>query len=376
MIYVFWSALIFLAYTFAGYPLLLWMLSLLHRRAHQRRPYWPAVSLIIVAHNEAKQIEPKILNTLEIKYPEDKREILIASDGSDDATADIIRSYADRGVTLIEIPERRGKHHAQMMARDMSHGEILIFSDASVRLESDVLQRMVSNFTDTSVGCVSSEDDLAATTSMIGEDSYVDFEMRLRRLESQVNSLVSLSGSFFAARREVCADWNPRQSSDFFLALNAVARGFRAVVDPECRGRYGLAPSKKAEFGRKVRTIVHGMDVFFTHMSCLNPRRFGLFSWQLLSHKLFRWLVPLALLSLASSSPFLWGAGLFYRLCLIGQVFLYVSGIVGLNSASLRHVKLLRLAGFFLMGNAAAAFAWAKYCAGERFTVWQPTQRE
>ena len=377
MTWIFWSALFVLAYTFIGYPLLLWALSCFHKRVHRRDTHWPSVSLIIAVHNEFKRIDAKILNSLELQYPEGKREILVASDGANDGTADIIRSYADRGVKLIEIPERRGKHFAQMKARDASTGQILVFSDVSVRLDSDVLQKMVSNFIDPSVGCVSSEDSLTATAqSSMGENSYVDFETRLRRLESQVNSLVSLSGSFFAARREVCDDWNPLQSSDFFLALNAVSRGFRAVVDPTCRGYYGSAPLKRSEFIRKVRTIVHGLDVFFTHLKFLNPVRFGLFSLQLISHKLFRWLGPFALLSLTFSSVFLWKASLIYRVCLIGQIFLYGCGAVGLMGSNQRKVKLFTLAGFFLMGNAAAAYAWLRYCSGERYAAWQPTQRE
>jgi cellulose synthase/poly-beta-1,6-N-acetylglucosamine synthase-like glycosyltransferase len=377
MAWIFWFALSLLAYTFLGYPLLLWVLSCFRRRTHRREAFWPSVSLIIAAHNESKRIGSKLNNCLELKYPEGELEILVASDGSNDGTADIVRSYTSRGIKLIEIPERRGKHHAQMKARDASQGQILIFSDVSVHLDSDVLQKMVSNFADPAVGCVSSEDSLMtkAQTSA-GEDSYVGLETRLRRLESQVNSLVSLSGSFFAARRKVCEKWDPQQSSDFFLALNAVEKGFRAVVDPECKGYYGLTPLKKNEFTRKVRTIVHGLDVFFSNLRLLNPARFGFFSLQLISHKLFRWLVPLAVLSVAISNCFLWRDGLFYQICLVGQISAYLIGVVGLIGSSQRHGKLFKLAGFFIMGNAAAAYAWVKLWSGEKYATWRPTRRE
>jgi cellulose synthase/poly-beta-1,6-N-acetylglucosamine synthase-like glycosyltransferase len=377
MIGLFWTAVIFLAYTFGGYFLSLWVVSLLRRRPHRQETTWPMISLVIAAHNEAGQIEQKIINSLELEYPEDRLEILVASDGSTDATPDIVRSFAPRGIKLIEIPQKRGKHYAQMLARDASRGGILVFSDASVRMTPQTLQRIASNFADPSVGCVSSEDHVVlATQKPLGEDAYVDFEMRLRRLESKINSLVSLSGSLFAARREVCAEWNPWQSSDFFLALNAVGLGLRAVVDPECQGWYKLVLSSKAEFTRKIRTIVHGLDVLFTRLRFLNPLRFGLFSWQLASHKLFRWLGSWALLIALVTNCFLWEAGLFYRVCLVGQSIIYGCGILGLAAPRLRRFKLFKLPSFFLMGNAASAAAWIRYCGGERFVAWQPTQRE
>ncbi len=376
MIWVFWTALALLAYTVVGYPLLLWGISLFRRRSYRLAPCWPTISLIIAASNEAGQIEEKIRNSLALDYPEDKREILVASDGSTDATPELIRAFRDRGVKLIELPERRGKHFAQMLARDASRGEILVFSDAGVRLEPKTLERIASNFADPSVGCVSSEDHITPTAgTSLGEDSYVDFETWLRRLECRVNSLINLSGSLLAARREVCADWNPRQSSDFFLALNAAAMGLRAVVDPECRGWYGTSPSGKTEYRRKIRTIVHGLDVFFTHLSFLNPWRFGLLSWQLASHKLLRWLVPWLLLLVAVANGFLWNAGLFYRLCLGGQVFLYACAILGWTMPGLKRFRIFKLTSFFLLGNVAAAVAWMKYIGGERFASWKPTVR-
>lgn len=376
MVYLFWVASIFLVYTFVGYPLVLWILSLLRPRVHRKGSIRPTVSLITVAHNEAKVIGSKILNTLELIYPEDKREIIVVSDASEDGTPAIVHSFSDRGVKLVEVPERRGKHHGQMVARDASHGEILIFSDAAVFLETNVLEKIVSNFADSSIGCVSSEDRVVeAKKTWIGEESYIQFEMWLRRLESRVGSLVNVSGSFFAARREVCEKWHPQQSSDFFLALHSAARGLRSVVDPECRGYYGLVRSKKAEFQRKIRTIVHGIDLLSSHLGLLNPFRYGLFSWQLMSHKLFRWLMPFAILGVLASNPFLWSRGLFYRICLTLQGVLYASGLLALAVNYLSRFRPFKLASFFLLGTAATLIAWLKFCFGETYVTWEPSRR-
>ena len=376
MIWIFWSAALFLIYTFAGYPLLLWVISLWRSRAHQRAAIQPKVSLIIPAHNEAGLLRSKIENSLELVYPRDKLEIIVASDASTDDTADIVRSFAKDDVKLVEIPERRGKHHAQMIAREVSQGEILVFTDACVHLESDALRRIGSNFADPSVGCVSSEDQVVEPKkSWMGEQFYVLFEMWLRRLEAQTGSLVTASGSFFAARREVCKAWHPEQSSDFFIPLHTVAQGRRAIIDPDCHGHYAVVRCEKAELQRKVRTIVHGLAVLFSHLEMLNPLRYGFFSWQLISHKLFRWLMPFGILSLLVSNAFLWKSGAFYRVSLVLQAAVYGSALLALGTGRLAQFKAFRLASFFLLGNAATLMAWVKFCSGERFAAWHPTRR-
>lgn len=376
MVWLFWFALIFLAYTCVGYPLLLTILSIWRRRPHRQGTVWPTISLIIPAHNEGQGIAAKIKNSLALAYPSEKRQIIVALDGSHEETANIARSFTDCGVKFVEVPERRGKHYAQMVARDVSHGEILVFTDASVHLEPDALQKIVSNFADPCVGCVSSED-LVVTekNAWMGERFYVEFEMRLRRLEAESGSTVGSSGSFFAARREVCKVWHPEQSSDFFLPLHAVAYGMRAVVDRECRGYYTVVHSEKAELHRKVRTIVHGLDVLFYHRELLNPLRYGFFSWQLASHKLFRWLVPFAAFSLLLSNVFLWEAGGLYRVSLICQLALYGIGALALTAGRLTQFKAFKPFSFFLLGNAATVMAWIYFLSGEKFVAWQPSRR-
>ena len=376
MIVIFWLSFAFLAYTFLGYPLLLWLLSLLRRRAHRRQEIFPSVSLIIAVHNEAAGIARKLQNSRELDYPPDKLEILVASDGSQDATAEIVRSFVGSGIRLVELPERRGKHHAQMVARDHSCGDILVFSDCSIHLQPDALRKIVSNFADPAVGCVSSEDRVVtAKDALQGEGSYINFEMWLRRLESCVGSLVGASGSFFAARRELCAEWHPDQSSDFFIPLHTAKKGLRTVVDPESVGEYGLTRSEKAEFQRKVRTIVHGLEVLFHHLALLNPFRYGLFSWQLASHKLARWMAPFAALLLLVASFSLWNAGPFFQVAALAQAGLYFTGLTALAVKRVAALKPFRFASFFLLGNAATLTAWLQFGLGERYVSWEPTHR-
>jgi cellulose synthase/poly-beta-1,6-N-acetylglucosamine synthase-like glycosyltransferase len=376
MVWVFWLSVGFVVYTLVGYQTLLWIISRFRRQEHRREDVTPTVTVIVVAHNEAATIAEKIRNTLAFDYPRDKLEIIVGSDGSQDATVEIIQSFANAGVKLVESPERLGKHHIQMLARDIASGEILVFTDASIRVETNVLRKMVSHFADPAIGCVCSIDQiLEPRKGWRGEHFYVSGEMGLRQLEAQVGSLVSLSGSLFAVRRNVSEEWHPDMSSDFFLALHAVERGYRAVMDPECRARLSMVRSQKAELTRKVRTIVHGLVVFFAHLNLLNPFRYGIFSWQLLSHKFCRWLLPFAALSALISNVFLWKAGLFYQVCLLLQLAGYAAGLVSHAGGRLAELGVFKLASFFVMGNVATLAAWWKFCRGEKLVSWEPSRR-
>lgn len=376
MLYLFWLPVGFVLYTLVGYPTLLWLVSLFRTRPDRRGAMLPTVSIIIVAHNEGAALAEKIRETLAFDYPQDKLEVVVGSDASTDETFQIVRSFAAQGLKLVESPQRLGKHHLQMLVRDVSRGEILVFTDATIRIEPGVLRKIVAHFADPSVGAVCSVDQLAdGKKNWRGEHFYVYGEMGLRRLEAQVSSLVSLSGALFGLRREICDAWHPDMSSDFFLALHTVERGYRSVLDPECRARLRIIKSQKAELSRKVRTIVHGLVVFFSHLHLLNPFRFGIFAWQLMSHKLFRWLLPFALILVLVSNAFLWRVGGIYRVTLILQLIGYAAGLISSLLGDRASLGVLRLANFFVLGNAATLIAWWRFCQGDKMVVWEPSRR-
>ena len=376
MLIAFWLALAFLVYTLVGYPTLLWIVSSLRSRAHQTGEVTPSVSVIIVVHNAAGSVGEKIRNTLAFDYPREKLEIIVGSDGSADTTGDVVRSFASQGVKFVESVQRLGKHHIQMLARDAARGEILVFTDASIRVEPQVLRKMVSHFADSSVGAVCSVDQLLdAKKDWLGEHFYVYGEMGLRRLEAEVSTLVSLSGALFSVRRSLCDVWHPDQSSDFFLALHVASRGLRAILDPECRAKLGIVKSEREELTRKARTIVHGLVVFFSHLELINAFRYGLFSWQLVSHKLCRWLLPFGVIAVLVSNCFLWEAGLFYRGFLILQLLGYTAGLAAFAGKGLARIGILKMASFFVMGNVATLLAWWKFLQGDKMVTWEPSRR-
>ena len=375
MTLIFWGSLAFLIYTFVGYPILLFIISKIKPQEVNKTEICPSITVIIPAYNEGLRLASKIENTLDLEYPRSQFEIVVASDGSTDDTVRIAESFSDRGVKTLSIPVRTGKHYAQMKAREVATGEILLFTDAAVRLDKTVLRKLVANFADAKVGCVSSEDRVVVNDSRYGESSYVSFEMWLRRLESKAGSIVSASGSFFAVRRSLCQEWHSEQSSDFFLPLHVALGSKRSIVDPDCLGYYGVTQQRGGEFRRKVRTIVHGLHVLFTHWELLNPFRYGFFALQLTSHKLFRWLVPFAALSLFASSWFVRSSGWMYGGMFDGQVLVYAAGIAALVFRDLRRFVIFKAPSFFLMSSVATIQAWINFCSGERFAVWQPTHR-
>jgi len=376
MVYLFWFSLAFLAYTFVGYPALLWALSLVRKRDDRRGDFVPTVTVITVVHNGAALVGEKIKNTLEFDYPREKLEIIFCSDGSTDDTPATVRSFASQGVRFVESKQWIGKHHVQKMALDIAQGEILVFTDTAIYVDPAVLRKMMAHFADESIGCVCSVDQMQDTKKgRMGETLYVYGEMGLRRMESQVSSLVSLSGALFAVRRSMCGTWHPDQSSDFFLALHAVMRGLRAVLDPECPARVGVVRSGRGELSRKMRTIVHGLVVFFSHLELLNPFRYGLFSWQFASHKLCRWLLPFATIGVLLANVFLWRAGLFYQICMIGQLAGYGLSLVSLFGGRLSRVIFIRMASFYVIGNVATLWAWWKFCMGDKVVTWEPSRR-
>lgn len=354
------------------------LISVFIRKEVKKRDITPNVSFIITAYNEEKRIKDKIENTLKQDYPEEKLEILVASDCSTDKTDEIVKLYQFQGVKLIRSPERRGKENAQKYAVEKASGEILVFSDVATILQPDGVSKIVRNFNDPTIGCVSSVDRFKEKDGEVsGEGAYVRYEMFLRNLESKVNSLVSLSGSFFAARKEVCKNWSSELQSDFNTLLNSIKKGLRGISDPESVGYYTNIADEKKEFQRKVRTVIRGIHVFMKSLPMLNPFKYGIFSWQLFSHKLCRWLVPFAMIIFFISNWLLvyLNKSEIYTFLFIVQITFYLIAFIGFISKTLAAKPLIKLPSFFILVNLSILNAWYRYIKGERMTAWEPSKR-
>ena len=257
-----------------------------------------------------------------------------------------------------------------------ARGEVIVFSDVGTRLDVRGLREIAGNFSDSSVGCVSSEDRvLGADGRPGGEGLYVRYEMWLRSLESRVNSLIGLSGSFLAARREMCGDFSTDMDSDFRTVLNSMKVGLRAVRAPVAIGYYRDLHDSQQEFQRKVRTVLRGQTVFFQHLEFLNVFRNGLFSYQDFCYKLLRWLVPFLLLTAFVANLVLAFQAWYYALMLLAQVGFYGIGLANWTEVVQPRCAAIRVPLYFLMVNLAIGLAWWRYVRGNRIITWAPSER-
>lgn len=373
--FFFWTCAAFVFYAYAGYPLALFALARLRSRPVDRADITPRVSLVITARNEENRIRAKIENTLALDYPSACLDVIVASDCSTDGTHAIVQEYAARGIRLVVSPERRGKEFAQQLAIAASSMDILVFSDVATELEPQGLRCIVRNFADATIGCVSSVDRVIGPDGRVsGEGAYVRYEMLLRSLETRLGSVVGLSGSFFAARRDVCRVWAVDLPSDFTTLLNTWRCGLRGISDPESVGYYRDLADGRREYSRKVRTIVRGMAALLRHLELLNPFRYGIASWQLFSHKVCRWLVPFALVGLFVSNLLLMPRSGLYAVLGIAQLAGYGIATVGL----LRREPpsgFRRLLTFLVLANVSTLNAWYDLLRGRRFVTWEPSRR-
>jgi cellulose synthase/poly-beta-1,6-N-acetylglucosamine synthase-like glycosyltransferase len=370
------------AYAYIGYPILLRGLGLLRPRpsAPADPAEWPDVTITVPAFNEAATIAATIDRLLTTDYPAARRHILVVSDASTDGTDDIVRQYADRGVELLRLSARGGKTAAENAAAQHVRTDIIVNTDASVRVLPDALKPLVRALGDPTVGVASGRDVSAgdeAVEGNRGESGYVSYEMRVRALETRIGSIIGASGCFYAFRRSVYdAEFPPELSRDFASVLIAREQGFRAVsVD----GAVCVVPrtvSLDAEYRRKVRTMARGLATLWYKRALLNPFRYGMFAVMLASHKLVRWLVYAALplgaigiLLLVPSHP----AAL---IAVAAGVLGAGLGVVGVRwSRATAPPRVVALAAFAWASALAGVMAWRDALAGRRRAVWEPTKR-
>ncbi len=356
-------------YAYAGYPLLLWLLAHVSPRIVREAEIHPPLSIIITVHNGAAELPRKLEDTLALAYPGEK-EIIVSSDGSTDETEAIARRFEDRGVRLVASAERAGKEAGQARAIAAARGEILVFTDGRTRLADEALVELVKPFADPTVGAVSTEDDVESEG---GEGAYVRYEMALRRLENRATSLVGLSGSGFAVRRELAQPWPTDLASDFRTALEVARRGYRAVSQPSAVASFQALDDPAREWERKVRTVRRGIAVLSHHRALLSPR-YGRVAFSVWGHKVARFTAPFALVALlvapaigATMHP-AWGAFLALELAVIA------GSLLALVSPTVARIMPLRLGGFFLLVNASILQAWLHHWRGERAVTWTPTR--
>jgi cellulose synthase/poly-beta-1,6-N-acetylglucosamine synthase-like glycosyltransferase len=355
----FWIAAGFPVYVYFGYPILLWGLQAIFRSSASRQSVEPSVSLLVAAYNEAAVIADKIRNGLALDYPVDKLEIVVASDGSKDATAEIVRSLAEAEssgrIRLLDFETNRGKTVVLNDAVPQLRGEIVAFSDASSMLAPNSIRVLVQSFSDPRVGASSGVYRLLKKDqSRLGsqEDLYWKYETFLKVQEAKLGAFTGAHGSLYAIRRELYPFPSPDTiNDDFTIPIRILAHGYRVAYEPAAIA-YEEAHEMEG-FSRRVRITAGNIEQMREIKRLLwPPRPFVLFC--LLSHKTGRLLVPVFMLVALAANVVL-RSQFPYNWLLVGQVLFYGLAVMG-GIFSLRP-RILRLPYYFCMIN-SALFAW------------------
>lgn len=371
---LFWISLAAVIYPYAIYPALLvaW-----NRMTGRRAPlpdlsHRPSVSVVLPVHNEARRIEAKVRNLLELDYPDDHLQLIVVGDGcTDDTLERAARAGASR-VAVRPLPNRVGKAAALNAGLEQATGEIVVFTDAGILLDRRALASLVGHFAQAEVGCVSGEDYVEGGGN---EGLYGRMELFVRREEARLHSIAGASGCFYGMRRALCRPFRPGMAPDFLSVLDTVRSGHRAVCEPAARGAMTATSSQRAEFSRKVRTFLRGLTALFGNAALLNPLRYPAFAFILWSHKLMRWLGPVSL-ALCLVSAFALRHQPIYAFMLYAQLGFYAMAIAALAwPETVGRIGLARISGFFLLVNVAAGQALLQWLAGVRQELWEPTRR-
>ena len=365
-----------LFYTYAGYPLLLALVSALRPKRVRREEFEPTVTIIITAYNEERALAAKLENTLALDYPPQLREIIVASDCSNDCTDEIVRKFSARGVRLCRQPERLGKTAAQNAAVAQANGEIIIFSDATSHYQPNVIRKLMPNFADPAVGCVAGRlVYVDPTDSRVGRGtrSYWGYETFLKKHESRAGSLIGASGCLYAVRRSAYVPLYHEACSDFIIATKMVEQGLRAIYEPNAVCAEETNRRSDAELKMRVRVIAQTFTDLWRHRAMLNPFRSGFFAVQLLSHKVMRYLVPFFLIALFGASATLATSSIVYRLLFAAQLLGYGCALLAwlLEKLGIRS-RLLALPQYFVLANVASLIGCYQFLRGERYASWEP----
>ncbi len=365
---LFWLCLILISYAYFGYPIYLWLCVCLRRRPTFRSPITPSVSIVIAARNEEARLPAKLENLRLLDYPPEQIQIIVASDGSTDRTASILREQANQIASVI-LNESKGKANALNEAVKLATGDILVFLDARQTVDANAVSELAACFADPEVGAASGELLLETAPGLRSADAlgiYWKIEKVVRKLESASGSVVGVTGAIYAIRRELYSEI-PQGTllDDVFVPMNVARIGKRVIFQPSAIARDQLFSEKGREFSRKVRTLTGNYQLLRLAPWLLSPANPLLFRF--VSHKLLRLLVPLLLILMLMASAMLRGP--FFRTVFWLQTLFYILAILGTLSPSARRFKPVAIANTFVMLNAAAALAFYNFVAG-RNRVW------
>jgi cellulose synthase/poly-beta-1,6-N-acetylglucosamine synthase-like glycosyltransferase len=374
---IFFASLVTIFYIYAGYPIALWVMKALKKNDPPRKhAIEPAVTILVPAYNEASCILDTVMNKLSLDYPSDRFEVLVVSDGSTDRTDDIVRRIGSNKVRLLRQEPRAGKTSAINMAIPEARGEILVFSDANSIYERGALKAIVANFADERVGYVTGKMIYANPDGSVTGDGcslYMKYENTLRSLETSVGSVVGVNGGIDAIRKSLYTRMNADQLPDFVLPLKVIEQGYKVVYEPDAILKEHSLKASRDEYRMRVRVSLRALWALSDMRELLSIRRYGLYSWQLFSHKHLRYMAYLFMASAYVSNLILAYSDPNYLFFFLAQSVCYGSALV----AFLLEKNGFRCGPFYIpyyftLLNLASAHATYKFIRRQKQVLWTP----
>ena len=363
-----------LVYVYIGYPVLLAALGTIRRRRPPEIGFTPSISVLIAAYNEAAAIGRKIEQTLALEYPASKLEILVVSDGSTDFTDEIVKSISDPRVRLLRVEGRLGKTNAQNEGVQQCRGEVIVFSDATAVYHPKALLYLAAHYADAKVGAVSGRykyfDPENSSPTGLGSVAFWNYENMIKLLQSRIGTLTGCSGCIYSVRRKNYVPLSRDACSDLVEPLCIVRDGYRVAFEERALAYEETTKNSAQEFKMRVRVGTRGIRGVLSVPELLRPRHHAWTAFQLISHKILRWMVPLFLIPLFAGSA----ANLHvpaFRLLLLLQLLFYGFGLASLVLPLHRRWKILGIPLFFCTLNAAALISMLQVWRGHKFTTWE-----
>lgn len=386
---ILWLSLFIVVYTFVGYGVLLYLIIRI-KRMIKGKPreilidytLLPTCTLVVAAYNEEHFMPEKIMNTLQLKYPEGKLKFLFITDGSDDRTPDIIRAYPQ--IQLMHTPERSGKIMAIHRAMKNVSSDITVFTDANTFLNEDAIINICRHYADQTVGAVAGEKrvqvDQNADASAAGEGFYWKYESALKKWDSELYSVVGAAGELFSVRTALYRPvYDDTILDDFMISMLIAKQGYRIVYEPAAYATETSSANVSEELKRKVRIAAGGIQSILRLKEFLNPFNFPLLSFQYISHRVLRWTVTPFLLILSFILNIILAAqGLaFYQLLLAAQILFYGMAVLGwmMEKRELR-IKILFIPYYFCIMNYAVLAGIVRYFKKTQSAAWERAARK
>lgn len=375
MIYIFWLSIAIPVYGFIGYPILLGIISLFYRDTKYTPVSNLPLSIIIAAHNEEKNIKDKIQSILNQTYVTDKLQIIIASDGSTDATVSLALSFNDPRIKVLDLP-RAGKTSTLNTAFEHALYDIIVFTDADNQWNNNTLKHLVAPFSADDVGASAGQMTIPDTgqSLSIGDSLYRYYESWIRSIENKTGCMVSADGALLAIRKNLFEKIPLDVNDDFFLSTCAPLHNKKIIYVEHAKVTDEGVDEADKQYRRRIRVTVGGLKSLAARRSLLNPLKYNLYAIALISHKLIRRLAPLFLLPLFISNLFIIDQHVFYKTFFYLQLLSYGIAIVGLLDKNNRLPKIFKIAAYILVTIMGMSVGCWQFITGKEYKLWNPQE--